>query len=170
MRPEHEEERNRGPPVEVVSEVSLEERLREKPTLDMDLMQFLVIAGFTYDWEPLYAEKHRELFRAVKERYDDRRKQLPHRIKVVETTSSRRLQCLYESGDGGRYSRTRIIRDLKNLIDEDHGRIRMPNFGVVTFAYLNSALRHFGVEAIKIYVPQRQVMAVSSLTPYSSHP
>lgn len=168
--PEREEERIRGPPTETAKKLSLEERLSEKPNLDMDLMQFLVIAGFTYDWEPLYARKNRHLLEEVKQRYKARRRKLPHRTKTLETTSARRLKGLYDYGGGIGFSPVKTLRELKTFLDNERGRVRVPNYGVVTFAYLNTALRHYGIGELNIYVPQREKNSVVTLIPYCPNP
>ena len=170
MWPEREEERTRGPPNERASEVSLDERLREKPTLDMDLMQFLVIARFTCDWEPLYTNQGRQLLPDLKANYEARRARLPHRIKTLETTSVQRLRHYFEQG--GRYGRplTRTLRDLRDLVGRDGGRIIKPNVGTTTFTYLNSAFRYYGIPEIEFAVPPRKVPVVQAIPQYRRNP
>lgn len=168
--PEREEARIRGPPNRTDGEASLEDRLREKPTLDMDLMQFLVIAGFTYEWEPLYARENRHLLEEIKQKYKARRQKLPHRIKTLETTSARRLKGLYNYGPYVGTSPIRTLRELETFLDNGQGRVRVPNYGVVTFCYLNTVLRYYGIEELNIYVPQGQKNTVITLMPYRPSP
>ena len=170
MPPDKKDVRNRGPPSKRASELSIEERLSEKPTLDMDLMQFLVIAGFTYDWEPLYTDQGRQLLPEVIQKYKARRSTLPLKIKNLETMSTRRLRLHYDRSEKFGSPPIKTIHDMKYYVGQSGGRIRTVNLGPITFAYLNSALHYFDVPEIDFLVPKRLALAVQSVPRYTNAP
>lgn len=160
-----------GLPSERESELPIGERLNENPSLDMDLMQFLVIAGFTYDWEPLHTtEEGRKLLPGVIEKYENRRTALPHRIKNLETMSAQRLKHYYDHSEEYGYRPLKILRNLRDLVDHDGGRIRTVNLGPATFIYLNSALRHYGVPETNLVLSKQQRIDVQALPSYQRGP
>lgn len=150
-------------PNTVANKLPLEARLYEEPSLDMDLIQFLVIVGFTYKWKPLYEDGNGDLLEKVWNKYEARRQKLLRQVKVLETRTSFLLNVEHKFRD------MTTLMDLKNYLEKRTGKTGVRFVGALSMAYLNSALRYHGVEEIDYRSPQSQ-RRLQNLIPYNISP
>ena len=101
--------RNKDPPKNIKAEFCLEEILKEKPSLDTDIMDFLAIAGWYICYRsPIYKKATKELRQGGNEYVKKRRQRLSMSEKHKE---SRFYNWLVSMG----YSvgKLKTLRDLK---------------------------------------------------------
>lgn len=127
-----------------LSVADLEARLNAKPSLDTDVMEFLAIAGISYEWKPLY-QQGAEVIRANFEAKREVRRALLSR-------ASKMRETLMASGLSGGYfyrRKFRTLRELKETI-ETVGPSFEFNFGLKSIAYLNRVLADYEIEPFKV--------------------
>ena len=129
------------------SELDLEARLNVTPTLDTDIMDFLVIAGlrkyahYTTAYNDTSQDVRERIGRTTIEKYESRRATLSRSEMISETRFVNRLTNLYHEGN-------KSLRDLKTHI-ETYG-LQIPGMGCASLAYFNSVLEEYGLEHIKL--------------------
>jgi hypothetical protein len=130
------EQRNRSPPAE--SGVDLEAALGRNAGIDMDVKNFFALAGY---WPSAPPETDANVQAAIRARYQDRRRQLSHSVKILETKFALTVRHGY-----GRDFRT--LRELKAFIEEK-GFV-YPQMGYMSLAHFNETLQQYGLPAFRV--------------------
>ena len=139
--------RNKDPPKNIKAEFCLEEIIKEKPSLDTDIMDFMAIAGWDYWRSPIYEKGDEKLRQKLKESVRTRRKNLSMGEKHMESRFGNWLISM-----GYFVGKLKTLRDLKRII-EDKGIIRPtmnPGIHYKTLAHFNGTLKEYEIESIKV--------------------
>lgn len=120
----------------------LESILNQKVSIDTDIADFLLIAGWESFGGPIYQRLSDELRQELKEYVNGRRERLLSSEKHKE---SRFRNSIVEGGYGKKF---KTLGELKGIIENEGIKIR--NLHYKTLAYFNDALREYGVKPIKV--------------------
>ena len=130
----------RDPPEEEDSQEGLEARLSRRPTVNTNLMEFLVIAGLAPSWDALYARpEHERLAAHIADRYRGRRRRLTLKAKGLETKVRRRLEELYVKGN---------VRTVGDVVGGLRGGEVSGSLLFEPAVALNDILRYYGFSPI----------------------
>lgn len=123
---------------------SLDEILSQKITLDTDIWDFLLIAGFDYWMNPTYQKASDETKNHIRARFKEIRSKHSRKEKGLESRFYKGI--ISEGGyDENRYA---TLRELKNMIGS-RGLI-FSQVGYKSFAHFNKTLQEFGIEPFKV--------------------
>lgn len=125
----------------------IEEILKQKVSLDTDVMDFFLIAGWDYWESPIYEDVDKETKRLLRKYVNDLRQKLAKRQKGVETRFQR--CCLYHIGGGGYCNNEfKTLSELKAIIETDG--LRWRNVGYKSLTYFNETLKKHGINAFRV--------------------
>lgn len=141
--------KSRNTSEEEKDEFRLEEIIDQKVSLDTDVMDFLLVAGWDYWKSPIYEKADNDTRQSIK-RYLRRRRKT---ILKSEKNRERRFShcCTSEIGYGKQF---RTLGELKTII-ESKG-LRIPNVGYNVLSHFNKTLSGYGIEPFKIGVGDRK--------------
>lgn len=125
-----------------VERLCLESILNQKASIDTDIADFLLIAGWESFGGHIYQRLSDELRQELREYVKKRREGLSSSEKHKE---SRFRNSIVEGGYGKRF---KTIGELKGIIENEGIKIR--NLHYKTLAYFNDTLREYGVKPIKV--------------------
>ena len=121
---------------------NLEEILNQKMSLDTDIMDFVLIAGWDYSWRyPMYKKADKD----IKDRLKKYVKQRKERTAAEQNMEGRLRNSIFKMGQYNNSVRT--LGDLKRII-ETEGLQRFRGMHYKTLAHLNSTLVEYGIEPI----------------------
>lgn len=123
-------------------EPTLENILKIKPSLDIDVMDFLLIAGWDYWGSPFYNKISNKLKTEICRYSRERRERISSSEKHRE---SRFRNSILE---GGYRTKFKTIGELKYFIEDEGIRIR--NMHYKTLVHFNNTLKEYGIEPIKV--------------------
>ena len=134
--------RNKDPPKNIKTEFCLEKILKEKPSLDTDIMDFLAIAGWNYWRSPIYEKGDENLRKKIKENC--------LKTKAGLSKSKKIRRGIFVNAVGVPYSMKEIkmIRDLKETI-EQRGLVYR-HLGYNSLAEFNKTLKKYKIEPFKV--------------------
>lgn len=123
--------------------LNLETILNQKVSLNTDIMDFLLIAGWNAGGS-CYRNATEELCQRLKEYVNERREGLPMGGKMMER---RFVHAIISAG----YSKgkDKTLRDLKIKIEKE-GLGRLHGMHYKTLAHLNETFKKYGLEPIKV--------------------
>ncbi len=131
--------------------IRLEEILNQRISLDTDVMDFLLIAGWSgycRSLSPLYRKVEDRFGEDIRKRILERRENLSMSQKLIE---SRFCLSLLHIGYGEEF---KTLGELKPKIEEAGIKIR--NIGYKTLAHFDKTLKGHGIESFKIGVKGRK--------------
>ena len=144
MNPNGGEDESTNSAANELSVADLEARLNANPTLDTDVMEFLAIAGISYEWKPLYQQGAKEVRTILEAKRETRRASLSRASKMRETLMANGLISGYS------YRRKFCtLRELKEAIESEGPSFEF-NFGLKSIAYLNRVLAEYNIETFKV--------------------
>ena len=135
--------KNKSPPIKE-KEFNLEDIINQKVSLDTDIMDFLLISGWSCFWgSPLYDNASEKVKNKLSRYIKQRRENIPHNEKYLES----RFACNF-AFRGYHQELFKNLKDVKNFI-EDKG-LCFRHIGYKSFAHFNETLKKYEVEPFKV--------------------
>ncbi len=136
--------RCRSPPEGKERGFGLEDILKRKVTLDTDIMEFLLIAGWNTWGSSIYRNATVGLSQKLREYVNEKREGLSMGEKMMER---RFVHAIISAG----YSKgePKTLRDLKIEIEKE-GLSRLRGIHYKTLAHLNETFKKYRIEPIKV--------------------
>jgi len=148
------------------SRIDLEARLNVTPTPKTDLMEFLAIAGISYDhWEPFRfgADKtpnYGQMLSELQQARLNRARSLPLGERMVESHLTKAIWDEYLSGNS-----VKTIGDLERVVQRSFA---VPHLSFRGIARLNASLSEFGMEPMSVGYGSKNELAKHGLVKYAA--
>lgn len=151
--------KDRSPARDQKSRFDLETRLRQKVSLDTDVMNFFLIAGWNYLLSPIYSNGNNKLKESIQERYQKRRVSMETKMKKREGRFGNSIANYYFA------KKIKTLRDLKKIIETEG--LKYKDMGCLGLAEFNKSLNEYGIEPFKL---RRKYWGEKTLKKYGVRP
>lgn len=126
---------------------TIDDVLNFEVSLETDIMDFLLIAGWDYWYSPIYDKADKNLKEQLREHVKGKKAELSRRTKIQESRFYK--ACMFFIPYGG-YSDNKLktLGDLKNIVETQGFGFR--HIGYKSLSHFNDALKQYGIDPIRV--------------------